>query len=166
MTGTKTVSKKLDPHIRWLIRRDMPEVCGIALDNPDETWGEEDFLRALKVSSCIALVAELNECIVGYAVYELGKESIYCAALVVPVALRRRGIGAALVRKLKSKISGHRRRTLFFDVPDSNLDAHLFLKAQGFICEDIVRNWDSTDVTDLYRFVWERDGCDERREDI
>ena len=34
--------------MRWMIRRDMPEVVAIAATANKPTWVEEDFLRALR----------------------------------------------------------------------------------------------------------------------
>ena len=49
---------KIKTQIRWLIRRDMPEVLGIENDSFEYAWKEEDFLCCLRQRNCIGLVSE------------------------------------------------------------------------------------------------------------
>ena len=71
-------------HVRWMIRRDMPEVLSIEGKNysfldPDFemfqttklAWKEEDFLKHLRQKNVIGMVAEKREEVCGYVVYEL-----------------------------------------------------------------------------------------------
>ena len=46
-------------HIRWMIRRDMPDVMGIEVASFEYAWTEDDFLRCLRQRNCIGMVAEL-----------------------------------------------------------------------------------------------------------
>ena len=52
-------------HIRWMIRRDMPEVLAIEHASFEYPWCEEEFLRVLRQRNCIGMVAEHGERIVG-----------------------------------------------------------------------------------------------------
>ncbi len=63
-------------HIRWMIRRDMPEILGIEDRSFEFPWLEEDFIRCLRQRNCIGMVAEHDDRIVGFMIYELHKNRI------------------------------------------------------------------------------------------
>ena len=52
-------------HIRWMIRRDMPEVLQTEQLSFEYAWNEEDFLRCLRQRNCIGMVAEHGEKVEG-----------------------------------------------------------------------------------------------------
>ncbi|MDA8746115.1 ribosomal-protein-alanine N-acetyltransferase RimI, partial [Rubripirellula amarantea] len=57
-------------HIRWMIRRDMPAVLAIENKSFEFSWTEEDFIRCLRQRNCIGMVAEENDQVVGFMIYE------------------------------------------------------------------------------------------------
>lgn len=69
---------------------------------------------------------------------------------------QRHGIGTQMVERLKRKIlqTHSSRRSVVFEVSEYNLAAHLFLKASGFVCTDLVRS--ECNEADLYRFEWSK----------
>ena len=52
------LKQALKAHIRWMIRRDMPEVLAVEGESFEFPWCEEDFLRCLRQRNCIGMVAE------------------------------------------------------------------------------------------------------------
>jgi [ribosomal protein S18]-alanine N-acetyltransferase len=126
-------------HIRWLIRRDMPEVLAIESGSFSEPWGEDRILRTLRRRNCIGMVAEHRERIVGFMIYELYARRIVVLSFAVHPELRRRHVGAQLVAKLVDKLSRHRRTCLEVALPETNLDGQLFFRSQGFLAEEILR---------------------------
>ena len=56
---TKQATK--NAHIRWMIRRDMPDVLGIESNCFEFSWTEDDFIRCLRQRNCIGMVAEMAE---------------------------------------------------------------------------------------------------------
>ena len=64
-------------HIRWMIRRDMPEVLAIEGESFEFPWLEEDFIRCLRQRNCIGMVAEHEDRVVGFMIYELHKTRIH-----------------------------------------------------------------------------------------
>jgi ribosomal-protein-alanine N-acetyltransferase len=120
------------PHVRWLIRRDVPEVLAIEAASFEYAWVEADFLRCLRQRNCIGMVAEIGELIVGFMVYALYKDHLEVLNFAVHPEHRRRGIGIAMVEKLRSKLSSHRRHAIHLVVREANLAAQLFFKSQGF----------------------------------
>jgi ribosomal-protein-alanine N-acetyltransferase len=146
-------STKLDVHIRWMIRRDIPIVLDIESYNPDP-WEESTILRCLRDQNCIGMVAELqDETIAGFMIYNLHAKVIEVLNLAVHPVFHRQGVGSALIEKLTSKLCCERRNKLRYYVRDDNLPAHLFLKSQGFIATEILHE-DFLAPGDAYRFEY------------
>ncbi|MFQ3650859.1 MAG: ribosomal protein S18-alanine N-acetyltransferase [Gemmataceae bacterium] len=137
-------------HIRWMIRRDMPEVLGAESENTAFAWTEEDFLRCLRQRNCIGMVAEQGERIVGYMIYELHKHKLHILNFGVHPQWRRQGIGTLMVTKLVSKLSSHRRTSITLEVRESNLDAQLFFRKQGFLGVKVLRGFYEDTGEDAY----------------
>lgn len=133
--------EKARVHIRWMIRRDMPEV--LANDEASygavASWDEQTFLRTLRDRNCIGMVAEHGEKVVGHMVYLLHKHCLEVIRFAVAPKWQRLGIGFAMIEKLKSKLSGHRRTRLTFTINEANQEALHFLKARGFRCTGLLR---------------------------
>lgn len=143
------------PHIRWMIRRDLPEVLNIEGDYFGD-WTEEDFLAVLRARNCIGMVADENQSydcpVIGFMIYELCKTKLHILKLAVDMKHRRRGVGRMMIEKLKGKLSTHRRSRMDIIVCEYDLGVHLFLKANGFVAEEILRG--HFDDLDGYQMVY------------
>jgi len=128
-------------HIRWMIRRDMPEVLAAEQASFDYSWTEEDFLRCLRQRNCIGMVAEHDEKVVGFMIYELHKTKLHILNFAVHPRARRIGIGQQMVSKLIGKLSSHRRTRITLAVRETNLPAQLFFRAQGFRAVKVMRGY-------------------------
>ncbi|HVJ79591.1 MAG TPA: ribosomal protein S18-alanine N-acetyltransferase [Planctomycetia bacterium] len=137
-------------HIRWMIRRDMPEVLQIEEDSYDHPWSEEDFLRCLRQRNCIGMVAELGEKVVGFMIYELHKSKLHVLNFAVSPEHRRRGIGAQMIQKLVTKLSSHRRTAITLEVRETNLAAQLFFRGAGFKAVRVMREFFDDTGEDAY----------------
>ena len=126
-------------HIRWMIRRDMPEVLQAEQSSFEYAWTEEDFLRCLRQRNCIGMVAEQGEKVVGFMIYELHKNKLHILNFAVHPSCRRGGVGAQMVAKLISKLSSHRRTRITLEVRETNLPAQLFFRSQGFKAVRVLR---------------------------
>lgn len=146
------------PHIRWLIRRDLPEVLDIEYQSFEFYWNEEDFLRVLRQRNCIAMVAEIEDKIAGYMVYVLHKNKIEIANFAVDPKRRRTGVGSAMVAKMASKLSVHRRKLLVLDVRETNLVAQLFFHNNGFRAIRVLPKFYLDSNEDAYRMVLRHQG--------
>ena len=146
--------KELKVHIRWMIRRDMPEVLDIEQASFEFPWLEEDFIRCLRQRNCIGMVAEYDERVVGFMIYELHKKNLRVLNFAVVPDLFRRGIGSQMVDKLVDKLSKQRRSQIILEVRETNFAAQMFFKAKGFKAESVLRDYYDDFSEDAYLMVY------------
>ncbi|MFN9877800.1 MAG: GNAT family N-acetyltransferase, partial [Planctomycetota bacterium] len=106
-----------------MIRRDMPEVLNIEAQSFEFPWSEDDFIRCLRQRNCIGMVAECDEQVVGFMIYELNRNVLHVLNFAVRSDFRRRGLGTQMLDKLVGKLSQQRRTRIDLEVRESNLAA-------------------------------------------
>lgn len=146
------ISRRADVHIRWMIRRDMPEVQAIENASFDSPWSGYEFIRSLRNRNCICMVAETGEKIVGYMIYELHRNRLEILNLAVHGEHRRSGVGSSMIAKLYGKLSTQRRTRIDAAVCERNEVAHYWLKACGFTAVEILRDYYEEITADAYLF--------------
>ncbi len=149
MNATK---KQADFHIRWIIRRDMPEILGIEAANFEFPWTEKDFHRVLCNRNCVGRVVEHKERIVGFVIYELHKNRLHISSIAVHAAMQRKGVATALIREMHGKLAPHRRKQITLEVRETNLDAQLFFRAMGFKAATLLKDFEENGE-DAYLFI-------------
>lgn len=137
-------------HIRWMIRRDMPEVLGIEQASFPFAWSEDEFLRVLRRRNCIGMIAEQGERVVGFMIYELHKSKLQVLNFAVDPEFRRGGVGAQMIAKLIGKLSTQRRSQIVLYVRESNLAAQLFYRNLDFRAVEVVREFYEDTGEDAY----------------
>jgi [ribosomal protein S18]-alanine N-acetyltransferase len=137
-------------HIRWMIRRDMPEVLAIEDGCFEFPWLDKDFIRCLRQRNCIGMVAEQDDRVVGFMIYELHKTHIHVLNFAVANRDRRRGIGRQMIAKLIAKLSLQRRSRILLEVRETNLAAQLFFRTSGFRAVSVLRNYYADTPEDAY----------------
>ena len=137
-------------HIRWMIRRDMPEVLDIEQASFEFPWSEEDFIRCLRQRNCIGMVAEHGERVVGFMIYELHKTRLHILNFAVATEFRRRGVGRQMIDKLVSKLSSQRRTRITLEVRETNLPAQLFFRSAAFRAVTVLRAYYEDSPEDAY----------------
>jgi ribosomal-protein-alanine N-acetyltransferase len=137
-------------HIRWMIRRDMPEVLSIESRSFEFPWSEEDFINCLRQRNCIGMVAEYDERVIGFMIYELNKTRIRILNFAVAEASRCRGAGSQMIAKLIGKLSSQRRSRITLEVRETNLPAQLFFRAMGFRAVSVLRQFYADTPEDAY----------------
>jgi [ribosomal protein S18]-alanine N-acetyltransferase len=150
MSTVPTHSAQVRVHIRWMIRRDMPEVLAIEHASFDFPWCEEEFLRVLRQRNCIGMVAELGEQVVGFMIYELHKNKLQVLDFAAHPDFRRQHVGQQMVAKLIGKLSSHRRTRIVLHVRETNLAAQYFYRSQGFRALEVVREYYGDTGEDAY----------------
>jgi len=137
-------------HIRWMIRRDMPEVLEIERRSFEFPWSDEDFIRCLRQRNCIGMVAEHDDRVVGYMIYELQRNRIHVLNFAVAPDRRRQGVGSQMVAKLIAKLSAQGRTRILLEVRETNLAAQLFFRENGFRAVSVLRNYYEDTPEDAY----------------
>jgi len=137
-------------HIRWRIRRDMPEVRAIELESFEFPWSEDDFIRCLRQRNCIGMVAEHDDHVAGFMIYELHKNRIHVLNFAVAERYRRMGVGSQMLAKLIAKLSTQRRSRILLEVRETNLAAQLFFRENGFRAVSVLRSYYADTPEDAY----------------
>ena len=155
--STSADTRQLPVHIRWMIRRDMPEVLAIEQECFEFPWYEEDFIRCLRQRNCIGMVAEASERVVGFMVYELHKHRLHVLNFAVHEGFRRRGVGSQMAKKLIAKLSPGtpagvpaRRSRIMLEIRETNLSAQLFFRSLGFRAVSVLRKFYEDTPEDAY----------------
>jgi ribosomal-protein-alanine N-acetyltransferase len=166
MSTGRTEKEQVRVHIRWMIRRDMPEVLRAEQESFEYSWTEEDFLRCLRQRNCIGMVAERGEKVVGFMIYELHKTKLHILNFAVHPDYRRMGIGSQMVAKLISKLSSHRRTRITLEVRETNLAAQLFFRHEGFLALKVLRGFyeDSGEDAFLMQYRFAGDSSEDEDE--
>jgi ribosomal-protein-alanine N-acetyltransferase len=147
-------------HIRWMIRRDMPEVLAIESDSFEFPWCENDFLRCLRQRNCIGMVAERDNKVVGFMIYELHKSRLHILNFAVSSRYRRAGVGTQMISKLVGKLSTERRNRILLEVRETNLPAQLFFRSSGFRAVSVLRQFYEDTPEDAYLMQFRYRGSD------
>lgn len=170
MSSIRAQKEKVRVHIRWMIRRDMPDVLHIERASRECSWGEEDFLRCLRQRNCIGMVAEQGERAVGFMIYELHRTKLHVMNFAVHPNYRRCGVGVQMVSKLISKLSSHRRTRITLELRETNLSAQLFFRNQNFKALKVLRTFYEDTGEDAYllhyRLNEDVNVCDDDDDDI
>ena len=116
-------------HIRWMIRRDMPEVLAIEGQSFEFPGSEEDFFRCLRQRNCIGMVAEHHERVIGFMIYELHRNRLHILNFAVHRELQRRRVGEQMLR---------------------NLSAQLFFREMGFRAISLLKDFYEDTTEDAY----------------
>lgn len=148
----KQTKQQVRVHIRWMIRRDMPEVLAIEEDSFAFPWSEEEFLRCLRQRNCIGMVAKHDDAqvgVVGFMIYELNKTRIQVLNFAVASDHRHLGVGRQMISKLIGKLSSQRTRVTL-EVRETNLPAQLFFRDNGFRAVSVLHSFYQDTLEDAY----------------
>ena len=143
-------------HVRWMIRRDMPEVLEIEQQAFEFPWSDEDFTRCLRQRNCIGMVAEIADSVVAFMIYELHRTRLHVLNFAAARSHRRLGIGTLMMEKLISKLSPERRCQIVLEVRETNLPAQLFFRSLNFRATSVLKDFyqDTTEDAYLMQYTW------------
>jgi ribosomal-protein-alanine N-acetyltransferase len=96
------------------------------------------------------MVAEVDDRIVGFMIYELHKNRLHILNFAVGSYYRRRSVGRQMAAKLVSKLSYQRRTRILLEVRETNLDAQLFFRNVGFRAVSVLRDFYEDTTEDAY----------------
>lgn len=149
----------MNPDIRWLIRRDMPEVLSIERLCFEYPWSDEDFMVCLRHRNCIGMVADNGTEVMGFMVYELHKSRLHILNFAVGPRWQRQGVGRVMAERLIDKLSQQRRTEIAAEVRERNLDAQLFFHKMGFKAISVTRGYYEDTDEDCYQFRYRIHGA-------
>ncbi len=119
--------------VRWMLRRDLPEILAIESQGAVHPYCEEDYLVHLRDKKTIGMTTEDSKGrIIGGMVYELEKNNIKIFRFIVASCQRRQGVGTEMIKKLIAKLSSARRYSISISVPETCLGMQLFFKQMQF----------------------------------
>lgn len=147
------------PQIRWLIRRDMPEVMEIENRCYQFPWTEDNFLTCLRERNVIGVVYESPQNLIhGFMIYELHKSMLKLLNFAVAPEVHGTGVGKAMVDRLLDKLSQQRRNAIECEIRESNLKAQKFFSGRGFRAVQVLRRHYEETTEDAYLFRYSLPG--------
>lgn len=142
-------------HVRWMIRRDIPEVMAIMGSLPHRIDAAE--LEALlRQQNAIGMIAEHGGRVAGWMAYTLHRGKIELEWLAVHPDCRGLGVGSQLMAKLEGKLSPGRRTRIEVWARESDLAGLAWLRRMGFLAgRDAIHGGYFEDTgEDAYRMVY------------
>lgn len=152
-------------NVRSMRRSDLPRIAEIERQSFPHAWPAEHFIRVFQRRSCDHLVAEDEIGVVGFVIYDdvdprksiakylrdlpPSQPRFHLLNLAVDPEHRRRGIGKAMLDKLKATLGPQRRRILL-EVRETNFAAQLFFRSQGFRAISVLRDFYDDVSEDAY----------------
>lgn len=130
-------------HIRWMIRRDYGQVLATDRQSFAYPVNEEDLVSLLRCANSIGMVAEVpcesgtsfpeaDSLVVGWMSYDLWTDYLLVTRFAVHPIARGFGVGRAMMRKLQTKLSSHRRSRIIVGSDLVTVESVPFLVACGF----------------------------------
>ena len=100
------------------------------------------------------MVAEFDDRVIGFMVYELHKDHLHVLNFAVHPDLQCQGVGRQMAEKLIGKLSHERRNRISLEIRETNLDAQLFFRNLGFVATDVLRDHYEDTTEDAYLMVF------------
>lgn len=132
----------------------MSSILDIEAKSFEYPWNFSTLEECIVCRKNVAMVATVENKVVGYIVYELHTASVHLLNLAVAEKNRRQGIATTLVETLRKKLHPDRRSKIVLGVRESNLEAQLFFRSLGFRAVQIVRDYYDDTTDDCYRMTY------------
>ena len=121
-----------------------------------ELYSNENYLRTEDIRELMCkkygmggfVLAEVKKSI-GYTIYEKTESNLEIIALTIHQDYRKRGNAKILLQKLATR---QNIKTMSMYVRESNLDAHLFLKNQGFLATGVTKKYFADQFSEGMRY--------------
>lgn len=147
----RTAAAPPAPLVRWMLRCDIDAIAAIESHSPGG-WGKDTIRAQCQSPLSLGRIAEIHDRVVGWMLYRVDRpRRIVLSRLAVHPDYRRLGIGLALSSKVRERLHPDRRPRATARVADTNLDAHLFLRAAGWRATKVVRG--ELGQPDQYQFM-------------
>lgn len=104
-------------------------------------WHRQFFRVDCRRPGGLAIVAEDEEAVVGYAVAWLEADELHVANIAVAPSGQRKGVGSTLLAALIEHGRRHEARTCYLEVRETNAEARQFYTGRGFIATGVRRGY-------------------------
>jgi ribosomal protein S18 acetylase RimI-like enzyme len=151
--------------IKWLHPSLVTDAACLECYSCENFWNSRDFLLNLRNEKVGGYLATDIATPIGFLVYENneGDEEINIINFVMRPEYRRQGIATMMIEKVKGVAKALSCQRVIAIVRESNITSHLFLKANGFVCEQVMKCYfedeyeDETEREDGYKFLFRRE---------
>ena len=143
-------AKEIPVQVRWMVRRDFTQVLAIEEACFEFPWTEQEFRQCLQQSNCLGLVAEYEQRVVGFVVYETPKSRIFVTNIATDPEFQRHGIARQMIQKLVTKMIYQQRHRIIIEIRETNLPALLCFRALGFRASMVRKNFYEDQSEDAY----------------
>ena len=142
--------KDIPVHVRWMVRRDFAQVLEIEEKCFEFPWTEQEFRQCLQQPNCIGMVAEQEEQVVGFVIYETPKSRIFITNIAIDPAFQRHGIARQMIQKLVTKMIYQQRHRIVIEIRETNLPALVCFRSLGFRASTVLKNFYEEQSEDAY----------------
>jgi ribosomal-protein-alanine N-acetyltransferase len=118
--------------IRPMRSEDLPEVLRIERETFSNPWSSRELVAAMEEPDCQAIVARINDDLMGYAMAWFLSEEVHIGNLAVAETYRGKNIGSALLQVILKKAEGAQVARFTLEVRVSNEAAQSLYRAHGF----------------------------------
>ena len=128
----------------------LEEILAIEAVSFPEPWTKRDFVAFKESKTHLIQVATFRGVPAGYVCFN---ERLQIMNLAVAEDMRRRGVGFAMIKKLKNaieQVGGY----LSAVVSERNVGSQLFFRSQGFECFRVIPEHYGIPQHDGYQMVW------------
>lgn len=123
----------------FLTRCDFPDVLDVEKSAFLQPWTEDELLIALRGRNRIGMIAHTDWRMTGFMIYQLQKQRLDLINFAVHADLQRHGVGTAMMKRLKQKLTDQRRTHIATLVRESNIRAFRFFSQHEFCTTQILR---------------------------
>ncbi len=103
----------------------------VQIEHINHKMTAKEIKETLKKYTILVFIEE--DMVRGYVIYRLGTTSYEIDTVFVDPHFRREGIGTSLLSDVLTRMKKAKKQSMTTSAKDTNLGAHLFLKAMGFI---------------------------------
>ena len=120
--------------LRGILKRDLQTVCDIEDDIFEFPWTLDQFQKKTKIAGTVCNIIEVKEQIAGYVVYKVEDVALVIEKIGIAREFQRQFIGTTFINAIKNKMKKIKVTKITCSVHCGILQAHLFLKKNGFKC--------------------------------
>ncbi len=122
-----TTKHKPIVHLRYVLKRDIPEILFIESKSFEFPWDKNDFMYHVQQRNYSGMLAEHNDQILGFMFYELVGFRIHLLNFAVHHDWRRQSVGTQMIKRLIAKMSTEtKHQRIVVEIRETNLPAQKF----------------------------------------